>query len=309
MPVVTTSPAAAPATPTDKLFTCVRNKLDDWTIEAYLTTAFTTGSATFTVNDGTLFGAGEEWEFGDATREVILVRSISTNDITPKFGHRGSPTNVDHPLGAILRRKPRFTDDEIFDALTASCDGLWPTVYGIGTDTIVPVTTGQTNFPAPSDAERLISASQADASSDTTKKYTYTTFSAEGRRGSQPDIAGANRIYLVHGRPIGQYSTLKTWLLPDGFYHQTYNVNVNYAFKVSPGTAETGLMSDVVCWGAVAELLGAGSARRSRGPTDGPSVLDNLRAASNAERKYDLGKSRLVADLNRRYPVARQWRG
>ncbi len=311
MPVIVSSPTAAPSTGTDALVTCVRNKFDDWTMEDYLTAAFTTGGATFTVSDGTLFAVGEEWEFADGTREVIQVRVVSSNTITPKFGHRGSPTSVDHALGAVLRRKPRFTDDEINTALEASADGLWPTVYGVTTDTIVPVTTGQTNFVAPADAERIIFATQASTNSNTTKKYDYLSYMVEGQYDPQSDAAAGTRIYLATGRPLTQYSTGKTWHLPDGFSNQTYNLQITYAYKVSPSTAESGLMSDAVCWGAVAELAGYSAVRRSRPGTkqDEPSVGGSLQGGSNAERKYELAKMRLAGDLRKRYPIARRWRG
>ena len=284
------------------IVTCVRKKLKDWPLETRITAGYTAGGTTITVADGTLFAAsgGDEWEFADGTYEIILGRSVSSNTVTPKFGHRGT-TNQDHASGAVLRSIPRFSDDDIQTAISEAVDGLAPTVWTTAT-TSLTFSASATHFDAPSGFLRPIWATQKDAASTNNFYYQY------GFDGQPPN---RGQIYVRRGQNTSDFSSGIALYVP-AFYNTTNTITLTYAKAVTTSTIESGLMSDTVCWGAVANLMGVQGAGRSGSfnPRDlsAASTLDSLRMSSLAEQKYQLGKRRLAADLNRKYPLAKTWR-
>ena len=282
---------------------CVRNKLHiDRAAQGYTTSSFSIGGTTLAVNDGTMFAAGTVIDFPeDGTQSVYFVRSVSSNNLTVQV-HMGS-TDAAHASGATVRISPRFTSQEVTDAISHATDMLWSEVYDVATTTITYSSTA-VYFAAPTDFESPISATQKGTE---TTNISYTEYNLGWGR---PHLGGP-LIRVIRGLPVADFASRVALYIP-AWSNTTNDILLTYVRQVTPTTVSTGLMADTVCWGACDHLLsGALIHRSSPAYSANPPIasgVDTLRSSLNAADKFKAGKRRLQAELQTTYPRPPSWR-
>jgi hypothetical protein len=299
MPIIAQSVATL-----DAVVKCIRLKLRDWPLEDRLTGAYTSGGGVLAVSDGTQWAVGDELEVDDTAQSVYLIRSISSNNLTVKTGHRGS-TEANHSSGATVRKRMRFTRQEIEDAIGHAVGMLYPEVYDITTTTLTYNANTHPYYAFPSDGIDRIFARQKISPSSGAPEY-YFFKSALNRNGYPWEVSP--------GMPVADFASGRALYFPLGWYRTNAGdtIEVTYSRKVTTSTVSTGLMSDIVCWGACDHLLSSSMIHRSSPAFDGnpevTSALDSLRSSLQADRHFRAGKNRLRVELDETYPPAGYWR-
>lgn len=277
----------------------IRLELEDEPMETVANNGgvVSSGATSFTVTDGTIWAAGRWGSWDDGTDEDFLVRSVATNLLTVKPGHHHT-TESPHATDAVILLEPRFRPYQITKAITTTLNDLWPKAWTIATQTISP-TSGTFLYEANSDVLDLVSASQLITSSPD-------VFASYGVRRNYDGLV-SYPIALKTGLSTSLYSSGMAWYLPS-LAHATNDIEVTYRAKISTTTVESGLMEDVVVWGACYRLVAAKTVPRGSddfgGNDNEAGVLDILRPASYYQNEYDNALQRLHFDVSARYRPA-----
>lgn len=114
------------ATTLDTLVARTRRFMRDYPAPVDITSASLSSSVTTVpVSDGTQFAAGWAIEIG---YETMLVRSVSSNNLTVLRGYAGS-TAASYATSQTVMIRPAFYTVEVIDALNAAKDEMFPLVY------------------------------------------------------------------------------------------------------------------------------------------------------------------------------------
>jgi hypothetical protein len=113
------------ATATSTLIQRTRRYLRDWPDLDALTASVSDTTTTIPVGTGTQFAAN--WDI-EIDSELMIVRSVSSNNLTVKRGAKGS-TAASHASAASVLVRPHFSSVEILDALNRGLDACFPLLY------------------------------------------------------------------------------------------------------------------------------------------------------------------------------------
>ena len=187
----------------------------------YTGTLSNAADTTCAVTDGTQFAVGDVIEF-EADGDTCLVTAIVSNDLTVTRSYYGS-TAAAH-AGTSFVKNPRHYFNEITNAISSVISArLWPLAWKEVADTLTPptsnITTTWTDLAAA--ARGLISARQLYGSGDV----------FEGRYG--PSRRYDRRVQIQRNMTTTLVASGTGLRFPDGFYHATNTVNVDYAAKIT----------------------------------------------------------------------------
>lgn len=248
--------------------------------------------------------AGTDWVAGDvlefpADGDTALVRSIASNDLTCVRSYWGS-TGASHAASSRIYKNPRYTFMEITNAISSVInERLWPWVYKKVADTITPAptTTVWYDLGTSGDVLGIISVRQLYGGSN--EKQGFFT----------PSRRGAPRRFEVKRNMTTTLVTAGVGMrFPDGFYHNTNAVNVDFAAKITD-TVATNAYSDfsagealveAIIYGAVSHLEGALENRKPRQPRQD---RETVRGAAMYEAKFSDALRRAEMELGVKYPI------
>jgi hypothetical protein len=264
----------------------------------------TTGSAASSssvvaVADGTDWSEGDIGEFV-SDGDTFWVQSINSNDLTAVRSYWGS-TGASHGASSRILKNPRYTYMEITNAIASVIsERLWPHAWKKISDSITPSPTTTIWYDLAADALALIRAVQAYGSSDLALGF-------YGIRHTGPRIVFERNLPTTHAASgVGLQ-------FPDGFYHESNTVTIDYAAKIT-STVATGSYSDLTDGTAVVEAIiyGAAShleaALENRKPRKPRQDRETLRGASMYETKFQDALKRATLELKSSIPLMSQRR-
>lgn len=255
-----------------------------------------TGSSTITsasTGDWVEGDIGEFVEDGDTFRVV----SESGGTITATRSYWGT-TGASHAASSRILKNPRYGFVEITNAIEKVIQGrlLFPKVYKKVADTVTPDTTS-TWFDLAADALGLIRVVQRYGSSN----------SVLGFYGERHQ---SYRVGFRRNLPTALVTSGVGLRFPDGFYHSSNVVSVDYAAKITD-TIATAAYSDLtdgdavveaIIYGTVAELEQALENRKPRKPRHD---RETLRGGAIYERKFEEALNRTEQELRATIPLMR----
>lgn len=259
----------------------------------------TTGSAAgatgvVAVADGTDWSEGDIGEFV-TDGDTFWVQSINVNDLTAVRSYWGS-TGAAHGASSRIYKNPRYTFMEITNAITAVIqDRLWPHAWKKVADSITPSPTTTIWYDLAAPARALIRAVQQYGPSDLAVGFF-------GIRHTAP------RIVFERNLPAAICASGVGVQFPDGFYHASNDVAIDYAAKIT-ATVGTGSYSDIsdgdtvveaIIYGAAAHLEAALENRKPRKPRQD---RETLRGASMYESKFQDALARTTLELKDTIPM------
>lgn len=260
----------------------------------------TTGSASsatsvVAVADGTDWAEGDIGEFQE-DGDTFWTQSISGNDLTAVRSYWGS-TGTSHAANSRIYKQPRYGFTEITNAIEAVIqERLWPWAWKKVSDTVTPASATKDWYDLASDALALIAVKQL-----------YGDGRLEGRYGDGRRV-GTKRVYFRRNMNTTLVTSGVGLRFPDGFYHDTNTVNVDYAAKITD-TVSTGSYSDLndgdavveaIIYGAVAHLETALENRKPRKPRQD---RETLRGAAIYERRFNEALQRAHHELRTTIPI------
>lgn len=258
----------------------------------------TTGSASsatsvVAVADGTDWAEGDIGEFVE-DGDTFWVQSISGNNLTAVRSYWGS-TGAAHSSGARILKNPRYTFTEITNAIEAVIqERLWPWAWKKVADTIAPDPASTVWYDLDSTARGLISVRQLYGTNNT----------KEGRYGTRR----GRRVYFRRNMTTTLVTSGVGLRFPDGFFHSSNTVNVDFAAKITD-TVASGNYSDLtdgdavveaIIYGAVAHLEAALENRKPRKPRHD---RETLRGAALYERRFTDALARANQELRATIPI------
>lgn len=234
----------------DTLVSRVRKLTLDEPYEDYTTAAVsdTTGTS-ISVNSGASWAEGDIVEFRDSSYEQMKVRVGGASPLTVKRGHNDT-TAATHTSGVTILKNPRFTADEINEALTRMCYASWPQAWQVKTDSIsTPTLTSSTlTYNAPADIIDLVSVTQQEDSTADVNDFYYGTvgYPIAVEHNVSTAVASNTRAY--------RFGILR---------NATKTINIRYRTYLDTSSITEGLMADCLVMGAVARILGMRQVQRS----------------------------------------------
>lgn len=238
------------AVSTTALIPRVRTYLDE---RPFVTTASAaSASSVVAVTAGTDWEEGAILEFQN-NGEQALVRSISSNDLTCVRGWNG--TTAATQASGQGWRDPQYTYDNINKCLASAVRRLWPYAWKSSPDTITPDTVDpiQTWYDLDENALALINVAQRYGTSDL-------------KLGIFGDGRDARQVVFERNLPTGLVTSGVGLRFPQGFYHATNAVAVNFAAAITGTTdiEDSGSLAvaDAVIFGALGRLLSGKEADR-----------------------------------------------
>lgn len=261
-----------------------------WETLGTLTTAGDTGCD---VTDGTDWAKGDVGEFIE-DGDTILVQSIAANTLTVVRGYYGS-TAAAHSSARLIK-KPRHYFNEITNAISAVIqDRLWPWAWKSVADTVTPNTTS-TWFDLAATARGLISVRQLYGTNDT----------KEGRYG--PTRRYDRRVVMQRNMTTSLVTSGVGLRFPDGFFHATNTINVDYAAKITDSVtsgsyddfSDGDAIVEAIIFGVVSHLEGALENTKPRQPRQD---RETLRGASLYDRKFNDALYRAHQELRDTIPI------
>lgn len=241
---------------------------------------------------------GEFVEDGD----TFLTISEAAGTITATRSYWGS-TGAAHSSARVLK-SPRYTFTEITNAVSAVIQGsLWPRAYKSTADTITPDVsdaTPTTWYDLAATALGIINARQLYGLNDT-KEGRFTVTRHQARDTFRRIRLGRNMTTSLVTSGVGVR-------FPDGFFHSTNTVNIDYAAKITDAVSGGGYSDltdgdavvEAVIFGAVAHLEGALENRKPRKPRQD---RETLRGAAYYRRAFDEALARTEQELRDTIPV------
>jgi len=274
----------------------VRRELGDFPWET--TGSAASSSSVIAVVLGTDWAEGDIGEFEDDGEE-FRVRSISSNDLTCVRGYNGTTAATQAASSRILK-SPRYGLIEIQNAVEGVIQDLpYPKVYKKVSDTIAPApaTTLWYDVGTTGNARALIRVVQ--------------------QYGSGNEIVGffgvrhaAPRVVFERNLPTAIVAAGTGVMFPDGFYHATNTVAIDFAAKITDaGTTsyddlnEGDVVTEAVIYGAVSFLEAALENKKPRKPR---GDRETLRGASLYQRKYEESLNRAQVELRETIPLMRR---
>lgn len=269
----------------------IRRELGDFPWED---TSCSAASATSTITGAT---AGS-WVRGDIGEfvtdgDTFLTISESGGTITATRSYDGS-TGATHTTERVLKN-PRYRYLEIVNAIESVIqDRLWPWAWKKVADTITPDPSSTTWYDLAADAVGLISVRQLHGTANT----------KEGRYGGRRD----KRVWMQRNMTTTLCNSGTGLRFPDGFWHPTNTVNVDYAARITD-TVGAGAYSDItdgdgvveaIIYGAVSHLEAALENRKPRRPRED---RETLRGAALYERKFQDALHRSKMQLSATIPM------
>ena len=273
----------------------VRYELGD---RPWETTGSAAGAATVVVvADGTDWSEGDIGEFV-TDGDTFWVQSIATNDLTAVRGYWGS-TAASHGASSRILKNPRYTFVEITNAIASViAERLWPLAWKKVADTITPSPTTTIWYDVAADARGLIRAVQPYGASDLALGFF-------GIRHTGPRIVFERNLPTTHATSgVGLQ-------FPDGFYHASNDVAIDYAAKIT-STVGAGNYSDLTDGDAVVEAIIYGAAAHletaleNRKPRKPRQDRETLRGASVYEAKFEDALRRTNLELKDTIPIMSQ---
>jgi hypothetical protein len=281
-----------------------RWRLEDRPLETTAASSISNSATTFTVADGTLFGAtGGDWfEWDDNTYEEALVGAVSTNTLSGLArGHLGS-TAAAHSNGARILIRPRYPRQALYQAITNAIAKTGPRFYSPLSQTITPSST-EALYEANSDAEGIISAVQLSTHPSIVDFVSYVDPLVSPMNGS-----AWYGIKLKRQLDTATFASGKAWYIPRTD-NLTNDIVITYPAKVTETTVIEGHMADWVVSTAVAEVAENKQYPRLSGDQnindDGTSALDMARLAAQERQRANSIAARLQADLDINYGFRR----
>ena len=247
------------------------------------------------VADSTQFVIGDVIEFL-ADGDTCLVTALpDATTLTVERSYYGS-TATAH-AGTAFVKMPRHYFNEITNAISSVIQSrLWPLAWIEVADTITPAPTTTTWYDLAATARGLISVRQLYGTSDTKQGFYGTT-----RRYDRRVVIGRNMTTTLVASGIGLR-------FPDGFYHATNTVNVDYAAKITDSvttasyddlTADDAVVEAII-FGVVSHLEGALENSKPRQPRQD---RETLRGASMYDRKFEDALQRANQELRDTIPI------
>ena len=260
----------------------------------YTGTLANAADTTLAVTDGTQFAVGDVVEF-EADGDTCLVTAIVSNDLTVTRSYYGS-TAAAHSATSFVKN-PRHYFNEIVNAISSVIQSrLWPLAWIEVADTITPAPTTTTWYDLAATARGLISVRQLYGTSDTKQGFYGTT-----RRYDRRVVIGRNMTTTLVASGTGLR-------FPDGFFHASNTVNVDYAAKITD-VVSGGNYSDLtdgdaiveaIIFGVVSHLEGALENSKPRQPRQD---RETLRGASMYDRKFEDALQRANQELRDTIPI------
>ena len=238
------------AVSTSALIPRVRSYLDE---RPFTTTASAaSASSVVAVTDGTDWEEGAVLEFQN-NGEQALVQSISANNLTCVRGWNG--TTAATQASGLAWRDPQYTYDNILKCLESAVRRLWPYCWKATGDTITPDTSDPvaTWYDLDAAALALINVVQRYGTSDL-----QVGIFGDGRSNRQ--------VVFERNLPTGLVTSTVGVRFPNGFFHPTNTVTVNFAAAIT-GTSDIEddgelAVADAVIYGALGRLLSGKEAER-----------------------------------------------
>jgi len=240
--------------------------------------ACTAASAVSTITGATT----GQWAKGDIGEfledgDTFLTISETGGTITAERSYWGS-TGAAHSTKRVLKN-PRYTFTEITNAISAVIqDMLWPKVWKKVADTITPDPGVTLWYDLAADARALIKVLQPYGPSDSFVGF-------YGVRHHAP------RVIFERNLPTSIAASTVGVMFPNGFYHASNTVSIDYAAKITD-TIATSSYSDLtdgdavveaVIYGAVSHLESALENRKPRKPRQD---RETLRGAALYDRRF-----------------------
>lgn len=257
-----------------------------------------TGTAASGVSTITGVSTGD-WAEGDIGEfvtdgDTFRVISEAGGTITATRSYDGS-TGAAHTAERILKN-PRYSFLEIVNAIEAVIqERLWPKAYKKVADTITPSPATTSWYDLAADAWGLIRVVQRYGTSDALLGF-------YGMRHVAP------RVIFERNLPAVICNSTVGLKFPDGFYHGTNTVYVDYAAKITDTLSVTNYsdLSDgdavveAIIYGAVSHLEAALENRKPRKPRQD---RETLRGASLYDRKFQEALNRTEIELRATIPL------
>jgi hypothetical protein len=245
------APGATPVVVLSDLVKRFRKNVLDEPYEDYSTDSLDDQitSTSISVNAPSKWKEGDIMEPRDNTLEMFKVRIGGASPVIVKRGHNDSNIGT-HAQGVTLLKNPRFSGDEIGEALTRICFNLWPQAWREGTISITPVS-GQSLYALPADVRDLVRVTQ-DVTPTGGKPATY---EYGLQRGGSPVLVRRDVPATISG------TGLALWI--PHIQSLTTNILVTYRAEQTVSAVAEGLMADVVVLGAVSRVLGVRQIVRS----------------------------------------------
>jgi hypothetical protein len=228
----------------------------------YLTSATGVGGLSFTVNNPGAISTGVA-ELGD---ELVLVDTVDSSSGTvtvAPFG-RGyrSTVAVAHAYGDQITQSPMFPRVSTKRAINETLRAVYPLLFGIG-QTSFQFIPSRTTFALPVDCERVLAV-------------------AIKTIGPSGEWVPVRRYRVDQNANTTQYPTGVTISLYEGY--STNMVNVTYASKPQPMTADTDLFSSTGLADSCEDVVRLGAAHRLIPFLDSPHA-----ALTSSEANFSAG--------------------
>lgn len=279
---------------TANLVARVRRIIDDDVLRDSVTDAEADvgGTDSWNVGTPTNWPIGSRWDADDGVNEQVLVTANEVNPISVLRRYNGTAGGA-HLAGAYWRKAPRFTYDQITDAIARKCNDLYPWCYDVRFDNLTPDPTVKMFYPLSADFERLAFVNQ---------KSTATI----------PDMGyygqGSCPISIHAAIPTGMATNRKAIRIPR-VRNITNTIDVYYHAKLTSSTVPTGQGADVVAWGAAVELVGAKTVPLSTPDAQNVSGADLSRGYGTTGQIFEAKRHAWHLELLSLYPPAKVWKG
>ena len=257
-------------------------------------------NATSTIT-GASTGDWVEGDIGEFTADGDTFRVVSETGgtITATRSYWGS-AGATHAAASRIVKNPRYTHLEIVNAIESVIqERLWPKAYKKVADTVTPPTTNMTitwNDLAAT-ALGLIRVTQRYGTSNELLGF-------YGQRHAN------HRVYFARNLPTAVVASNVGVLFPDGFFHGTNVVDIDYAAKITDVQAASvysdftdgDAVVEAIIYGAVSHLEAALENRKPRKPRQD---RETLRGASMFDRKFEEALNRAQMELRATMPLMR----
>jgi len=258
------------------------------------------GSSTIT---GASTGDWVEGDIGEFVTDGDTFRTVSETggEITATRSYWGT-TGAAHGASSRILKNPRYAHVEIVNAISAVIqDKLWPLAWKKVADTITPNPTVTLWYDLAADARAIIRAIQLYGATDQIVGF-------YGVRHAAP------RIIFERNLDTSLVTSGVGVMFPDGFYHQTNAVSVDYAAKITdattagpsyPDISDGDAVVEAIIYGAVSHLEAALENRKPRKPRQD---RETLRGASMYDRMFREALNRANQELRDTIPIMRRVR-
>jgi hypothetical protein len=274
----------------------VRKWLQDEPYEDAHTDALTSSASDniMTVADGTKYKEGNtiEWKNPDALGnfERAKVVSKSGDEITLFRGHDDTVVYA-HSANSRFYKDPSWTGDQILRAINdAVASELWPWAWNKGSVNVTPAV-GTVWYDIAADFIDPIQIVQL-----------YSNNLRPGAYGTRNGIA----VQIARNLPTALVPSGNGISFPEGKYHATNVIKVDYRRLVTTATVEEGMMADVVVFAVCEALMAARDLKKAE--KDNRQTMAGVRTAEAFRIKKERKREQLLSYLMITIPPAKVWR-